>query len=452
MRLGPIEPSDVPAGRVILWVPETVTPEVDERLPSPDQMQRASSYLASASQGENPWIGWKVLLRDATPQTVARALEHYVATHESLRTGFTAEGGAVMRHLVRTSPRWTWSVLAEQADAQDAHHLITEHARENVRALGWPNFAFVGVESADRCGEIVLVGAFDHIIYDGMSAYSALHDLPALHRALVNGDSARVASLSHVDHAHAQTTTTLSVTDDVLDAWRGILRDGDIAPLPSAAGVGRGERLPQETSHFHLAGPRATQLYRRSMRDAGVKEGAAFCGLLLWAIAEHGDAEVDFLMSLHGRPSMEWFDAVGWFASLAPVSLDLRGADGLIDACRLLQSAAATGAVHPPLTVVARELGLALEPSLVVSYMTAEAFTGFGEWGRDQAKPIIATTPPSSQMHVWLSAQHDGLSLDVRYPKNERSAAWLRDVAATMRGALADHISSAQAGVRGELS
>ena len=389
----------------------------------------------------NPWIGWKITLPPSTCATIEQTLRRYVGTHEALRTGFEVVGEHVIRRKITGNPAWEGTLLAETTTPEETFDVISTHLNRTVRPVGWPNYGFVTIEHGGETPSTTLIGAFDHVIYDGVSAYAALVEIPRLHDMATADDASPFTTPSHNDHAHAQACgPVVTASCDELGKWRRIIKNGNLASLPRASGVARDDALPLETRRAHIATCEQAGAFSRLMQRDGIKEGAAFCAVLLEAISRLGDKQVDFLLSTHGRPGKEWLNSVGWFASLVPIAVDMTAARDVRCVARLLQEEQRETAGSTPLAAVAEVLDLPLQPSLVVSYMKASAFPGSDQWGKRKEKAVIANPPPSSQMHVWLSLMHDGLVFDVRYPKNACSTAWVNDITAHMHHIIDDAV------------
>nr|WP_257907724.1 hypothetical protein [Janibacter limosus] len=207
----------------------------DQRPPSHDQLGR----LHEDPDGSNRWsarIGLSVLLPDATTESVGRTLTEWFRQHESLRSHLTLDDEQPHRRTLAPEHVDFTPVVLGGHDPEALRELLTHEFHTRCRPTRRPACALFTVEVEHGH---VLHAAFDHITFDGLSAYAAVGHLAGLHTAVVNEVHRPHTSPSHVDPA----ATEIAVCEDVdtgderLGPRRDFLRGGRIPAAPAASGI-----------------------------------------------------------------------------------------------------------------------------------------------------------------------------------------------------------------------
>lgn len=400
----------------------------DPRPASFDQQGR----LREDPDGRAPWsawIGFSVLLPDATPESVRATLTAWVRQHESLRSRLTLDDGSIRR---RTLPADAVDVTATALgdhDAEALRALLVDEFHTRCRPSAAPAFTVCAVEVD---GGHVLHAAFDHITFDGLSAYAAVGALAGLHTAMAAGLHEPHTSPSHVE----TTTLELAVGDGLGDddarlrPWRDFLAGGSVPAAPAASGIDPEGRYEHDlVRHDICEGDVAATLDLRYAAE-GIPTGMLWTALLMQAMGD----EVHAMVSTHGRPSALWTESVGWFAGVAPFALSMpSGAssrDWVLAAVDRWRACAPAAAL--PLGLVRRVLDVPVAPQVVLSTIDGSRVEGHEWWRPLEGRILLGDVPPSSQTHLWLTILPEGVSLVTRLPLAPGSREWLDGVAARL--------------------
>lgn len=398
---------------------------LDPRPPSHDQHGRLHED-PDGTADHSAWIGFSVLLPGATSETVQRTLTAWIRQHESLRSNLClAEGLPQRRTLEPDDVALTPAPLGPH-DPDELCELLRREFHASCRPTRRPACAFVSVETEQGH---VLHAAFDHVTFDGLSAYGAVGHVAGLHTAIVNDVHEQHHSPSYVDVAEQEVAVGASTRteDPRLGPWRSFLAEGRIPPAPAASGIDPTGRYDHRlVRHDICDGDRAARLALGYAAE-GFPTGMLWTAVLMQSIGDPAHA----LMSTHGRPSPLWMDSVGWFAGVAPLSMSLpAGAttrDWIIEGVRAWRESAPAAAL--PLGLVQRLLDVPLQPQVVLSIIDGSRIDGH-EWWRPLGAAIhLGDVPPSSQCHMWLTILPEGVSLVTRLPLADGSEAWLDGVA-----------------------
>lgn len=450
-------------GEVRAWVPTAASRAalescpVDPRPLTHDQLGHLSGAVGrtQGDPAEAPWIGASCVLADAGPGSVAAALASLFDRHESLRcdyvpgqvglpSGVPGQDEPFRRRLLPPLVVEFEEVpLGVHDDASAVHAVIMDWFAAHAGPAAWPHSAFVTLESGD---EVTLFAAFDHVTFDGFSMYTFAAEIPLLHRVFAAGDApdpALALSGSHLEHARDERefTRSLTVQEPRLRPWRELLDDrGRVPGLPSASGVRRGDQVPHAMVSLPVSAAEESEAFRALCESWGVSYGLGFIALLLRAIAvQEGPAPttVRTMMSTHGR-SRPYRGSMGWFAGVAPLTVDVDPSADLRDSVMAVRSAwtdsAPSGRI--PLGVVGDLLGTRVEPGLVVSFMDSRYCPGWSEWASTQARGYLGHVPPSDQAHAWINCLPTGTFLEARHPDTRECASWVSTLAVLMRSSL----------------
>lgn len=437
----PLTTADVPAGHLRLWAPTASSLSAlavalpDLRRPSYDQEMRVHEDPA----GEAPvsaWIGLRTLLGATTPSDVGETLTRFVAQHESLRSSFTVGGAGILRRTLAAYDLRFEPLDCGELTAEQACTILTEHFFRVCRPTGMPPYAFATVET-DRGA--YLYAAFDHVSFDGLSAYNAIAALAALHAEVRRGDPVPPPMPSYADIGESERRVgeSLSPTDPRLDVWRAFFSAGRTPDAPHSSGVIRGERYDHELVTQPIATASAVSQLTETWRARSVSSGVLWTALLLEALADpvRSATTVSTMISTHNRPSPAWLGSMGWFAGVAPLQLHVAPEttiNGWIHQCALAwRPAAAAGGF--PLPLVARALGVNVEPTLVLSLIDSSRIMGHERWADLEGRIFLGEVAPNGQIHVWLSLLPDGAYLTTRLPIAEGSHPWIERGADRMR-------------------
>ncbi|HVM05647.1 MAG TPA: amino acid adenylation domain-containing protein [Acidimicrobiales bacterium] len=266
---------------------------------------------------------------DVDARVLARTLAYLAERHETLRTGFSSEGGR------------PWQAVAGSVDVEvethDLSHLAEPERDAELRRL-------VGEQDARpfdlaapplfRCALYRLGGAaevavtFDHLVCDGTSAFVFLSELAAVHDALAAGREPGLRPLP-VQYADFALWQRRWITDDRLDEQLAYWRR-KLAGMPLGPGLPF-DRMPDRPSRRISSRPLAvppalhgavTELARSAAATAFMVVAAAVQA----AIALRGGrTDVVVSTTLSGRQRSELEGVVGFFAGIGRIRTDLSG-------------------------------------------------------------------------------------------------------------------------------
>lgn len=397
----------------------------DPRPPSHDQLGRLNEDPDGTSAW-SAWIGLSLLLPHATTESVGRTLTAWLRQHEALRSHLgLVDGEPRRRSLDADDVALTATDLGEH-DAEGLRELLAREFHVRCRPTRQPACAFFTV-ATDRGHE--LHAAFDHITFDGLSAYIGVGAIAGIHSAIAGGVHEPDTSPSHVDAAAVEVALGEATCPDDrrLTPWREFLVGGRIPGAPVESGIDPDGCYDHVLDrHDICSGDLAAALDLRYATE-DVPRGLLWSAILLQAMGK--DPHV--LMSTHGRPSPSWRESVGWFAGVAPMSVSLPASastrDWISEGVRVWREIAPAAAL--PLGLVQRLLGVPVEPQTVVSVIDGSRIEGHQWWGTLGSGIQLGDVPPSSQMHMWLTILPEGVTLVTRLPLAPGARAWLDGVA-----------------------
>ena len=426
-----LDQQDLRGGDVTRWELDATSLEawtrapVDPRPPSYDQLGR----LHEDPDGEaewSAWIGLSVLLPEATTESVRQTLTEWFRQHESLRSQLRlVDGEPVRRTLEAEDVAFTPAPLGEH-DADELRELLQREFNAGCRPTRQPACVFFTV--AAEHGH-VLHAAFDHITFDGLSAYSGVGAIAGLHTAIISGMHEPQTSPSYVDSTAPEISFGESTTPDDprLEPWRDFVRSGSVPGAPPESTIDPGASYDHGLVRHEICDGDLAARLDLCYATEGIPTGMLWTAILMQAIG--GDPHV--LMSTHGRPSSLWIESVGWFAGVAPLALslpaDAETRDWVVEGNRVWREVAPAAAL--PLGLVQSLLEVPMEPQIVLSIIDGSRIDGH-EWWRTLGSRIhLGDVPPSSQTHVWLTILPEGVSLVTRLPEAPDSRTWLDGVA-----------------------
>ncbi|KRE39517.1 hypothetical protein ASG73_04190 [Janibacter sp. Soil728] len=394
---------------------------LDLRPPSHDQLCR----LHEDPDGSNPWSAWiglSVLLPDATTESVERTLTEWFRQHEALRSHLTLVDEQPRRRTLAPEHVGFAPFALGEHDPQALRELLTQEFHTRCRPTRRPACALFTVEV--QHGH-VLHAAFDHITFDGLSAYAAIGHIAGLHTAVINEVHRPHTSPSHVDLAATEIAVceAIDADDERLGPWREFLRDGRIPAAPAASGIDPDGSYDHDLVRHDICSGEVAAALALQYAAEGIPTGMLWTAILMQALGD----ETHVLMSTHGRPSSLWSDSVGWFAGVAPLSLsmptDCDTSAWVLEGVRVWREVAPSAAL--PLGLVHRLLDVPVTPQVVLSIIDGSRIEGH-EWWQPLGSSIqLGDVPTSSQTHIWLTIVPEGVTLATRLPLAPGARDWL---------------------------
>ncbi|MGK5548535.1 hypothetical protein ACSNOH_27950 [Streptomyces sp. URMC 127] len=450
MRLTTIDSYAPRPGRVVEFVPVSGARAAAASAPaSPVPPSFNQRFHLAGSVGN--WLGCAFDLPGTGPVDTERlraVFEAWVHRHGTLRSGFRAGGE---RFLVPLGAVGLQAVAAgDFTDGGELRRWLAARLEAGCGRWGWPSYVLCAVLRED--GGTVVCG-FDHAHVDAHSLAVAVHELREGYArgSLPGGDGSTGGSPgSFVDYcaleqARAAAAAPPGPGDPRLRGWASFFAAcGGTTP---AFPLELGEAAPQTTDVRRLLGAAGAAAWEERCRAGG---GSAFSGLLTaFALAARRSGAGDVLrlcVPLHTRDEERWERAVGWFTTVAPVTVDVRGvraaAEGAgrtradfrtavrmasLPAARVLERLGATG-----------EFRRTKDDVFMVSYVDYRRLPGAAAYEACRAHHISGVTV-ADDAQFWLSRTHEGLFLRSRGPGTAAGRAVLR--------AFADAVEAEVAGV-----
>lgn len=420
-------------------------PEDNRPLTTDQHGRLRQAFGPQSDDGSAPWIAITTRLENADERSIAGMWRRFFGRHESLR--------ATYRGICTPNGDWTFTrrILAPEqisfqpedlgmyADRHSAWAAITREFARGALPSFWPAAALITAQDGP---DAIVFAAFDHVTYDGYSAYLTVDELPHLHRCEIEGIDAVAPAGSYLDFAVTQhrAQETLTADSECLTPWRNALsEEGTLPGLPHGTGVSRDMAVPHRMSLEPLATPAQTASFVSFCKTRYVPVGLGFSALLLHAIqAEELTDQISVLMSTHNRDQPQYHHAIGWFAGVAPLTVDLPAGLALTEAMQRV----AEGWVHSTtasiltLPLVNDLLGAKAVPSLVLSYLDAHRCPGWQDWTRNGAEVLLGPIPSSDQTHLWINVMPEQTELLFRIPDTQDCRNWITRVASRMRDQL----------------
>ncbi|MFD5748077.1 condensation domain-containing protein [Streptomyces sp. NPDC127033] len=477
MRVTTMDRYEPPPGRAVEFVPSPAARHAAAGSPAvpvpPSVNQRF--HLATAEHTPAGAGHWLACAFDLPPGPVdldalRAAFEAWGRRHETLRSGFRGKGTEPERYVVAAS---AYELVARDAGTYPSggavREWLTRRLGATCRPLSWPSYLFAVVV---RPGGGTVFCGFDHCNADAYSLAVAVREIRegyaeakaagagsgagALTGAISTGLGSPPATGSFVDYCaeeaeQASAARSVDAGDPRVRGWAEFFAGcgGTTPAFPLPLGVPPGARAPQGTDTRPLLGADAADAFEARCRAAG---GSGFTGVLTavaLAARRLGGGDVLRLCTpLHTRYEARWTHAVGWFTTVAPLTLDLTGVRGIEDGVPAARDAfrAARTLAEVPFAQVLPVLGGAggafrrtRDDVFMVSYIDYRRLPG-SEHHRAANAHHISSVTTADDAQFWFSRTHEGLFLRSRFPAVP--------AAATVVGGFADAVGRTLAGHR----
>ncbi|MFJ8001224.1 condensation domain-containing protein [Streptomyces sp. NPDC096310] len=451
MRVTTMDRYEPAPGRVVEFVPSPAALRAADGAPPvpvpPSVNQRF--HLATAEsvvEGSGHWLACAFDLPGGPVDLEALriAFEGWGRRHETLRSGFRAPAADPGRFVV-SAP--AYGLVARDAgtyaSGADVREWLTRRLGAACRPLNWPSYLFAVVVRPD--GATVHCG-FDHCNAD---AYSLAVAVREIRESYAGATGALPAAGSFVDHcaeeAERVSARTVDADDPRVRGWAAFFAGcgGTTPAFPLPLGVPPGTRAPQGTDSRPLLDAAGADAFEARCRAAG---GSAFTGVLTAvALAARGLGGGDVLRlctPLHTRYEERWTHAVGWFTTIAPLTLDITGVRGIEDGVRGAREAfrAARALAEVSFAQVLPELGGVFRRTrddvFMVSYVDYRRLPG-SEHHRAANAHHISSVTTADDAQFWFSRTHEGLFLRSRFPATPAAGAVVTEFADALGETLA---------------
>ncbi|NYJ01322.1 hypothetical protein HNR19_002020 [Nocardioides thalensis] len=441
---------DVPAGVVTTWTPMT-RPSAwadDPRPLSPDH----EAHLETHETGS--WIGAVLRVPERFDAlALRRALVAWIARHEGLRTTAVATvSGPGPDWRRRTIAADEVSIVADEVGRLDADG-AERHLAEFLATVGpysWPHCLFWTSVDPTADGFTLALGA-DHSVLDAYSQLLWFDEIVDLYRRALAGEgddelAAPTGVGSLVDHAEEETrlAATIDVDAEAVRRWRSFLDRDDPDgrprfPVAPAFGPGEGARLRQTSLNTWVADRQQTHVLNGLGKAAGLSLQSCVLGAMALGIRQlSGEERVRFVMPIPTRQSLRHACAVGRFAGLAPVDVDVAGATGLPEVAGRVHAAIAESRDLSlvPFARVAELLEIEDRPRLVVSYVDGRLIPGVDQWDGWRARALRSPAYGDGEVRLRFGRTADGLNVAARYPGTLAAERTMRELLGAMMASI----------------
>lgn len=197
---------------------------VDDRPLTSDQYGRLrQAFGPQSDDGSAPWIAVTTRLQRATNSSIAGLWRRFFGRHESLRAAYAGRCDVngdwefTRRVLQPDQVTLVPQDLGTYADRHSAWAAITGEFARRALPSYWPAAALITVQDGP---DAIVFAAFDHVTFDGYSAYLTIDELPHLHRLEVEGVDGVAPAGSYLDFAMTQRSAQEALTQEGRNAWR----------------------------------------------------------------------------------------------------------------------------------------------------------------------------------------------------------------------------------------
>ena len=430
MKMTWISDYEAQPGQLIEWtlhptaIAAAVRSERDPRPPSYTQEAHVGTAAVLRDIGiEAPtWLGTAFDISGALDvDALEAALLHWIARHETLRSGLRLAGDEWERFTLRAEDvSLDRTVRRQFPRGADVLRYLEDRSDEATDPLTWPPYLFATVGRDD--GFTVYL-AFDHSNVDGYSIGQIPYEIHELYAAAVDGRPARLAEAgSYVDFSKIEREAADDVTADHESVlrWRDFVQTcgGGLPAFPLDMGVTPGE-LPKQTGVCEwLLDSADAKVFGAACKAAG---GNFFAGVLAIASIvayERGDQPVyRTVIPFHTRSQDQWATSLGWYIGLAPIEIATAHARDFHELVGMAHEAVrkAKPVAQVPFAKVCTLMDAAVRPVSVVSYMDARMLPGAHQW-RDWKAHAFGKVSYGDEAYLWVNRTVDGLYVSCRYP------------------------------------
>ncbi|MFC3960588.1 condensation domain-containing protein [Nocardia jiangsuensis] len=422
-------------GRLTTW---TAAPESVARArlapahPAPPSHQQ-EQYLKAAAQhaaAEFRYSGLCLVTAEIPTGELNRvamttAVNAFLQRHDTFRTWFRIEGGAVRRHLV---PADDVEFVPVEHGRVDDPAAVREHVQKTTPGpFEWDCFTFGAIEREESTTVYLAV---DHLHTDGFGQYLSGFDLAMLYTREVWPDAPDMLepAASYLAYCTAERAYTgqMSLTSPGVRKWLELIR-GNEGRLPSFP-----LDLGKRTDGYNRSAHRTVTLFDEDtasrFEERCRANGAEFVGGIFAAAAlverELIDSDYYFGMTpVSTRGSLAERASVGWYVTLLPVAFPL-GATSFDRVVKLAQHAYENGLRLAPTSfqrvveLLPADSDLDLKPGWscpMISFVDARELLG-NEFFDAASAGLYANRAASEQVLIWINRLAAETTLSVIYP------------------------------------
>ena len=362
-----------------------------------------------------------VAYRDVvTRHQIMRA--YYVMTDEGLKQRFHDDVSSLAADLVDFSDR----PLEEAEDAAAGH--IRRISREAFDLSCYPLFRLAIIKITPR--RVLLVGVFQHIIFDGWSARLFVNQLQERYRDIQLGttDALPAPSIEFADYAIWQRSQFESegASNKHMAYWLTKLReDPALLRLP----YDRPRQLQPSYKGDSIIRFFSDDLTSRINNLARSEDASPFMLLLAaFKILLHrysGEAQITVGSPVAGRRTEELEDLIGCFINTLPLRTEISGDDKFLDVLSNVKRTCLDGLDHQemPLTYLAAELSRRGADGIVPLFQTLLVFQNyeqptFGIPGLSVEPLHLANGGAQFELSLFMAEQDGRIQVCLQYNSN----------------------------------
>ncbi|MER7766726.1 hypothetical protein [Kitasatospora sp. NPDC096140] len=441
-----------PPGRLVVLAPTAATVAAAAGARATGEPPGANERFHLASALHRPQArNWLACAFDlpfrADPAVLAAGFTRFARRHPTLRSGLRTGPDDRVERFAVPADSLAFTVVEVGADEEQdhlAHHGVRERLTALLdracRPLAWPSYACAAVL---REASTTVVCGFDHCHADAHSLAIAAEELTEILDALTRGRTPRLAPTAGRASSHRTVhppepggrtvhppepggPARARARARALDVWEQFLAEGDGAlpsfPLPLGTDPG-GSAPSQRSDHRRLLDAAGTAALEHRCRQA---DGTLFTGLLaataLAVRAAGTPAPLRLLVPLHTRHRPQTARSIGWFTTVAPLTLDLGGAGTLTAALPAARAAfrRSRETAGLPLGETVAALGDRLRPTggdvFMLSHLDYRTVSTTGEPPRARNPHHLSRASVTDTVQLWFSRTRDGLFLRTRHP------------------------------------
>lgn len=457
MKFTELSDYPVPAGTVTIWTPTTrMDPSGWQPDPRPFTYDQSASIRRSTidDSDEHSWLGAIFEIDDKLDaEHFDTCLRRWLTRHEALLST-SDPTTADSDHGRRTYRGAQLGVDAEVAgdfdSGDDVRDLLIGVFDAGLAPTRWPHCLAATIESSHG---VTVAFAADHVVMDAYSILLSMSEIRRLYTSARTSTATEMADVgSHLDFSVHDRAVGLGMTGEhpAVVRWRAFLDGSADAP-----GVGLPLVRPRLETRDRARTPRqrgiseyvaddslATFVSSAARAGGHGTQTAVFAALAVALRTLTGRDTLRLTMPMHTRSEARYAGSVGWYVGLAPLEVDLAGADTFDDA--LAATASAIDAVRHlpsfPYQRVVELLGTGGEPEFVVSYLDIRHVPGAGEWDAAGAQILRGGSRSDREVYLWIARVPGGITVSTRHPGHDPADASIRDLITTyasILGALA---------------
>ncbi len=425
MRMVSLSELDAGHGSLTVWRLSGRTPAPASRVPpAHNQELRLLQAVRERADGGTWTRRWHLgafrLDGVFDPAALEHALTGFVRRHDTLRSGFSADGGVLRRHLLAPDAvALERTHLGEFPDAEAAHAALVRLADEGTDPLGRPPCVFAALTGTH--GTTVVMAA-DHLHVDVHSHLVAVHEIHHLYEARLRGTEPGLAPPgSHLDHARAERARDGLPVEAALAHWLDFARSaGDrLPPFPLDLGVPDGAAAPLVQEQLPLFDePTAAAVESWCWENGGMFLPALLAAAARTVVELGGSRDFRTIVPVQTRPDPK-SPSVGWYVNGAPIAFTAPDGAAFDTVMRGAQTAFLGVRRHRdvPIERIQQLLPAHIRQDRAswFSYLDLRGIPG-GRWDTRRQARVASGARSGGGGDIWVNRTPEGTVLQARCP------------------------------------